>query len=101
MSIANSQEVSSYSEGYSLTFVNKSYSLARCNINSTVNAVNNIQRPDFRIYKYLRILATYYSQVLISYIFLDRHNVTKSFQTNQFYINQILPCSVIVILGTI
>ena len=61
MSIADSQQIGTNCKGYSFAFIDKGNSLACCDVDRAVDAVDDIQRPNLRIDKYLGILAANYS----------------------------------------
>ena len=78
MSIADPKQIGPNREGYSFAFVDKGNSLAGCDVDGAVDAVDNVQGPYLRIDKYLWILTANNSEIFISDLLFNGNNVTET-----------------------
>ena len=101
MSIADPQQVGANCKGYPLTLVHEGDPFAGSDVNGTVDTVDNIERPHLGVDEYFGVLAANYPQIFVSDLLLDGNHIAKPLQADEFYLDVSVPCSLMMMRGTI
>jgi len=98
--VADPQQVGGYSEWHFFALIDEGDAFAAGDVYGAVEAVDNIERAHWRVDEYLWIFAANNAQIFVLDLLLDCDNVAESLQTHQLCIFIEIPCSVMVMRGT-